>query len=1546
MPVSSNSDSMGLRFGGRRYFTVALDAFPTTAFTFTCWTHNSGPGPIAFLGTRDQGTSFDSTTTTVAVRLNGTSIEVDVLTDQLTAPAVAFTDDENHHIAVSFAHVAGEATAQATVYIDAVQVGAKTLSMKADDGPARALRSSNPLWLGAEPADPGGDDPNTPRNLLPAPLTDVHIYSRALTQAEVTVDAVNGVTGAEEGLYLALPFDAGDLNAATGQLLDLTPSRRNATGIVMPARESRFGSINSFHGFPVGDRTLQFWVRCAGSDHGTVLSYADLDSSDHPNDGGTPWLVTASGGVSVNGASSNVPISDGLWHHVSIVATAGRTTIYVDGVAGPIASADLSGTIDGMPLLLGARRATDDDDEVFTGMLADVRLWNVARSADAIAADADGAVLPPDTDPNLVAHWLLDNEHRGFDLTGHGHALSIAGNSYPLASRSLSDGGTPRAMLLAEAGDGMTVAPVSIGTGDFSVECWAIPSSAGPIVEAVDATSGERRMALTLDVHGVAHLAFRSPSGSDDLLSTAGPSLVGSEWRHFAVTRAAGAAALYVDGDLVGSVSAPFDLGTPVASGAATDAAPTFGSAFHVGALANAADLSLLNGAPTQLTGSIAEVRLWNRALVVGEVRGGMHYALRGDEPGLLARWGFEHGLGRDSSPARRHAAIPPSVTFSRDIVDLEPRDTPYLVAQTKLVEDYAYAPDPQRPGRLLPTPRASYRVVLHAYDVAGNPLGGLPLTIGLQPDPSPDAPATAPLSFDTAAGTMTQSIGGGATLALTTNALGNLSVSLPATGLIAPVLRVVAPFMVDGHALLVFPDRHAHDLLSKVTAAELLGNAAPGSTRGTRAALIGSAHASSAEGVASAIRQFMSVAQERDVQSSNPVLRDVGDRLIFPLPPEPIRRYENVYVSPAAYLPMCDVTAGHALLTSRTVTRQVVPTAMPAWQLTKDASGALVYSEIAASTIDSLITRLAPRPIDQLAEILLPNARRSEPLTSSGLRAALADDDRRERGLFDFFQAIADAVTVVVHAVNVAITDIGKAAMAVIVTVVDAVGTAVAAVVKTVYHAAQAVAGVLHKVAVAVENVVEFVKDLFHWNDVLDTQKVVKAQLMAVLPYVTTNLQSAKKMVINQMGDAKTSVHNALEAMRLTTLHALAAGESIGAYSQPNDMRASYVQNLLTDHADAAAIDTTPNVTTPSGLLDTLNGVARQSPATARISQRSTAMTATTESARATDGMSAVLAALIPIVEEISDDLFDLAIGGIGPVFDALGLALSGVDTMLKARIQIPLITDLYEKVITNGEELSCYSLAALIGALPLTVIYKLAKGTAKGPFPGGTFTAPALPWPYDANGQLPPRARRDQPAPDAAYVITSWVFGGAFVGNMAINGILAGIARYKGPKAAPALERAALALGWIFQLSQFPLDAYRRIAYLEKTASAVIEQLIWWFQFLPLALDSYLSSRPEAEIPVARKFRSIYMSFFGLLHMVSFVALYSVEKNADHLAQVDSGLKFMGNMVSCVPEADAFLKTPWAVLADVIALALWETSSGIRLGLQINADRAYLMR
>ncbi|HTQ92261.1 MAG TPA: hypothetical protein VMK84_22485 [Streptosporangiaceae bacterium] len=101
-------------------------------------------------------------------------------------------------------------------------------------------------------------------------------------------------------------------------------------------------------------------------------------------------------------------------------------------------------------------------------------------------------------------------------------------------------------------------------------------------------------------------------------------------------------------------------------------------------------------------------------------------------------------------------------------------------------------------------------------------------------------------------------------------------------------------------------------------------------------------------------------------------------------------------------------------------------------------------------------------------------------------------------------------------------------------------------------------------------------------------------------------------------------------------------------------------------------------------------------------------------------------------------DEAIGLAQDLVAAIFDAIKAALADVDKQFGDRIGIPLVTALYEQVITKGGTPSVYSIGALLGAVPLTVMSKLMHGTLPFSAPANT---PFPAWPFDAQGKPVPR-------------------------------------------------------------------------------------------------------------------------------------------------------------------------------------------------------------
>ena len=96
----------------------------------------------------------------------------------------------------------------------------------------------------------------------------------------------------------------------------------------------------------------------------------------------------------------------GGWHHLAITWDGVSTRQwYLDGLAlgAPHTSGPPSVTLDANGLTIGSAHNT----EYFQGMIDEVRVWNVARSAAEIAADFDRTLTG--SEPGLVGYWTFDD---------------------------------------------------------------------------------------------------------------------------------------------------------------------------------------------------------------------------------------------------------------------------------------------------------------------------------------------------------------------------------------------------------------------------------------------------------------------------------------------------------------------------------------------------------------------------------------------------------------------------------------------------------------------------------------------------------------------------------------------------------------------------------------------------------------------------------------------------------------------------------------------------------------------------------------------------------------------------------------------------------------------------------------------------------------------------------------------------------------------------------------------------------------------------------
>lgn len=888
--------------GGEVFLVSALDQFPTDTCSISLWTNQS---TRLFYGNYDTGSSYDDTETFLDIEIQSGSIQCNFAVANYSFAVASyplFSGGESHHIALTFQQTPDGYTI--SCYVNAVLLDSQTVQLINGNNQAMRLPSAGPLYLGNAAPDLSQDGQFGDLQEARGALTELHVYREVLSAEGINLDALGEIPTSSTP-YMNLPLDELHYDRRQGKWLDTVQPYYPAMEKIRTDNNPVIIFERSFSQFPTSDRSVAFWIRCSEKETGVLISYGDVSNSDHPNDGGSQWVLEDPSSLRLGSINFGLNLGTGTWNHVAIVedASAGTTTCYLNGQPGPNPPANyvIDGVIANQPFLLGAQQATDANDTVFTGDLVELRFWSRPLTANEVSEFSRGAFPDPNDSSNVY--------YNSFGATGVQVASSGSGAlfspilnqnaSYPLLS-SLAKMHT---LHIGPAKGGMqTLAYPNLSGVEFSLELWVRITNDGYIVFGRRGVDADNLTYFSLASQGAVLVLLITDPGSGQLhrftLEVSDTNL--SEWHHLAITVSSTAVNGYWDGQevLVAAVSDPGHL-------------PSLGQLYL--------QFGGSDGETSSMEGDLAEIRLWNRALPVGEIRHRMYHFLAGSESGLIGRWAFENSLGRDTSSNGRHAfpVDKPAFNLLSDI-DLEPLNSPYLVAQVSLLEDYHFEEEQI-------TERNSYRVLVTAYDESDHPLTGIDLSVSLQAEPT-NPFQTANLLIEDSGKTEAKPIAIGQPQELTTNARGSISFALAAEDLIAPVLRITAPFMSADHALLIFPDRQAHHQLAQVTEEDLLNKKVVMEAGKDPVPMVSEEQRESAPHVAQAIRHFMGVATEKAPQSNTPVVRPVQDRLREVVTPPEKRLYENAVASPEAYDSQSDVIAGYAVAAGQKVSADLFP--------------------------------------------------------------------------------------------------------------------------------------------------------------------------------------------------------------------------------------------------------------------------------------------------------------------------------------------------------------------------------------------------------------------------------------------------------------------------------------------------------------------------------------------------------------------------------------------------------------------------------------------
>jgi hypothetical protein len=387
----------------------------------------------------------------------------------------------------------------------------------------------------------------------------------------------------------------------------------------------------------VGDFTLECWVKVpatatgtcyflgsnAGTCAGNLLQYdvsgALLSFYERPNCSGVAATYTVS-------------LADNTWHHLAGVRSGSNLFLYVDGKQVGTGTAYNNTVM--TTFRLGNRNAT-----YYKGVIEEVRIWSIARTAQQIKSGMYGTVAASTS--GLMAYYRL-NEGSGQTV---GDATSNAYNGTMGASSSIaSDDPAWTASPVQFGNNGLSFD----GTNDYvSIPAAAIDNLTAGTIEALiypisltqapifaKQSNGENTYAtLTVGyyadatgnlVTGTPGVVYYHSQNGVTVLNSGTTTLTANTWNHVAVTFNGSGASLYINGVLAGSASGNFSQPADL-----TVTSTRLGSWSTGG----------------YLNGYLDEIRVWNVVRTQSQIQSNMGITLTGSESGLVTLYSADQGI-------------------------------------------------------------------------------------------------------------------------------------------------------------------------------------------------------------------------------------------------------------------------------------------------------------------------------------------------------------------------------------------------------------------------------------------------------------------------------------------------------------------------------------------------------------------------------------------------------------------------------------------------------------------------------------------------------------------------------------------------------------------------------------------------------------------------------------------------------------------------------------------------------------------------------------
>jgi hypothetical protein len=322
----------------------------------------------------------------------------------------------------------------------------------------------------------------------------------------------------------------------------------------------------------------------------------------------------------------------GQWTHLALVFSGTTTfaTFYLNGVK----KLDYTGGYfyedDGTAFDIGMEPGADEStpQEFMTGKMDELRVWNVARTAQQIKDGLFGTINAGD--PTLLA-WYEMNDGGG-TLSNSSTSSSVDNNipftngpSYTASpvqfgNNGLSFDGVTNQVVIPAASQ------YDLSTG--TVEFWVNPTTLSGTFATVLGNRGAGGVRYSFHLSS-SQIGIDNGSGTMlTLTPSPGQTIVDSVWTHLAFVNDGTQTAVYINGVPAGTIPGSFNntvSGQPLTIGLAA-AAP--GGA----------------GGEGPFAGSIDEVRVWNTQQTPTNILNNMGLTITGGAPGLVGQFSFDQG--------------------------------------------------------------------------------------------------------------------------------------------------------------------------------------------------------------------------------------------------------------------------------------------------------------------------------------------------------------------------------------------------------------------------------------------------------------------------------------------------------------------------------------------------------------------------------------------------------------------------------------------------------------------------------------------------------------------------------------------------------------------------------------------------------------------------------------------------------------------------------------------------------------------------------------